>query len=44
MNCLGLRNDWLKFKVLGELVPIVLEESMEYIPDLIKGESKDRDM
>ena len=38
MNHSGLRNNYLKFKTLGEL-PIVFEESMEYTlrisPDIV---------
>ena len=35
MNRLSLRNDQLKFKTAGKL-PIILEESVEYTPNLIK--------
>ena len=36
MNRLNLRNNRLKFKTAGELL-IILEEFIEYTPNLIKG-------
>ena len=36
MNRFILRNNWLKFKAAGKL-PNILDEFMEYTPNLIKG-------
>ena len=35
MNRLSLKNNWLKFTTAGKLL-VVYEESLEYIPNLIK--------
>ena len=42
-NRLSFRNYWLKFKFAGK-VPIILEESMEYISQSNKGKPKDVNM
>ena len=39
MSWLSLRNNWLKFENSGEL-PIILEESMEYTSNELKGNRK----
>ena len=44
MNRLSLRINRLKFKTLGKLPPVILDESMEDMPKLIKKYRKDHNM